>query len=273
MVEVKNPYAGWRRGLWITAAVAVLLILPIVEAKLTGRELIDDDIAIPLAAACGTLLALALLMLPFMAHSGRKALREIQDLLAGNHWAHSRYAEDEWRRFADAERARTQRKARKLTRQLFVILFLFIFLLALSQGAPLAAAFLGAALAGLGIGLLVGFLVHRFGRSTYNRRLTALGEVYIGPHSLYQEGRYHTWRGLGTSLEKVEVQPGDPAVLHFEVLVSSGRSSRAHEIASLCRTAAKKRPRSWSSTSTSSPPRLDSGREAGVVSAQLSGEP
>lgn len=230
MVELKNPYAGWRRGLWITAAVAVLLILPLADYKLTGRELIDDDIALPLAITGGSILVVALICLPVMAYSGRKARREIQDLLAGNHWAHWRYAEDEWRRFADAEWARTQRKARKLALQLFVILFLFIFLLALSQGAPLAPAFLGAALAGLGIGLLVGFLVHRFGRSTYNRRLTVLGEVYIGPNSLYQEGRYNTWRGLGTSLEKVEVQPGDPAVLHFEVLVSSGRSSRTHEI-------------------------------------------
>ncbi len=42
----------------------------------------------------------------------QKDRREIQEMIEGQHWAHWRYGEEEWRKFTESDWARERRKAK-----------------------------------------------------------------------------------------------------------------------------------------------------------------
>lgn len=231
MIELKNPYEGWMRGLWTAAA-----ILPVILLAALGAYSVSEDakeVAFIMALIDGTLLVLVLLALPVMYFMGRSDLKKIRKLvIEGNHWAHWHYGQDEWQRFTESEWARMRGKARTLPLKVLAIFLVVGVLLSFTSENDMTVAegLLFGGILGVPLGLLVGVLMYLFGRAIYHRRLANVGEAYIGAEGIYQDGHYLGLKGFGLTLQKVELEQGDPSVLHFEVRDSRGRRTTTTEV-------------------------------------------
>ena len=53
----------------------------------------------------------------------------------------------------------------------------------------------------------------------YQRMRECVGETYIGEDAVYCDGQYWTWTMPGCSLAGMELVPGRPAVLIFNLMV------------------------------------------------------
>lgn len=231
-MELKNPYSAWMRGCWIAAGISVAVLLAAFVVAVAGGPTWLKNVAFVLALVAGSLLVLTLISLPIFYFVGRSGMKDIREMVVeGNHWAHWQYSQDEWQRFAEAEWTRTRGKARTVPFKILGGLVVVCALLSLtSKDLKLTDGLLVGAVLGVPIGILGGILTYVIGKSTYKKRLANVGEVYIGPKGVYQEGSYSGLKGYGLKLQKVEVQQGDPSVLHFEVRDSRGRSTTTTEI-------------------------------------------
>lgn len=173
-------------------------------------------------------IAIAPIVVPVVALVSYSYLGGMRQLLAGKGWARWEYSPEEWRRFADAEWARARREARLGP--------LYTLLLAAGIGGFFG--FLardvsvGLALAGIiGVaGLITSAGIWLAGRWRYRRRDQPAGAVLVGPDGIFSRGQYTAFDAFNLHLQRVEVEPGDPATL---LVVTASRtdygSTRSYE--------------------------------------------
>jgi hypothetical protein len=156
-------------------------------------------------------LATAIVVVPVVALVSRSYLAGMRDLLAGHTWARWRYSPEEWRRFAEAEWARTRREARRGPLYSLALAGIIGGVLGL-LGQSLAA---GLATGGIvcAAGLVTSAGIWLAGRWRYRRRDAGAGEILIGPDGSYSRGRYTAFRAFNLRLSRIEVEPGDPSTL------------------------------------------------------------
>ena len=217
MSELQHPYAGsirtTRRIIGFCAAV-ILLLLVMLAAGVKQNHwafLICYVVA-------ASVLVLCLILLPILRYTGGKELKGIRELVEGNHWARWQYSQDEWQSFTEREWARTKRKVKTAPLQTLAGGLVIGLLLAWSaKDVTLGQGLIFGFVLGIPIGILIAVTTYLTGKSTYKKRLSAAGEVYIGPKGVYQDGSYSTWDQFGMKLNEVKLEPGDPSVVHFEI--------------------------------------------------------
>ena len=135
-----------------------------------------------------------------------------------NHWARWQYSQDEWQSFTEREWARTKRKVKTVPLQTLAGGLVIGLLLAWrAKDVTLGQGLIFGFVLGIPIAILIAVTTYLTGKSTYKKRLSAAGGVYIGPKGVYQDGTYSTWDQFGVKLNEVNLEPGDPSVVHFEI--------------------------------------------------------
>lgn len=155
--------------------------------------------------------------------------RDVRRLLEGEHWAHWRFAADEWERFDQQQSARDRREARD------VLAWALVFGLIL--GAIIA--LLGAGIPGFWIelallcaaGVWVASVAASYGWLDHRRRRRDPDPmVYIGPRGVHRPEGYVTLVGLGRRLARVKLVAGDPATIRFDVREATRGSERQYDV-------------------------------------------
>jgi hypothetical protein len=215
MPPARNPNA---KTILITLIVAGVAVLALVAGLvLRARGWLWSDF---LLLGAGLVLALCAIALPFAWVTGRRMQRQLQEMMDAA-WAHWTYGEAEWRTFSDAEFARDRKRAQRLPLQIVgtaVVVGAAFHFVQNSWTIGHGVLLLGGAF-GVPVGLVVGLSTWLTARSTYRQRLVSPGNVFIGPHGVYQDGAYSTWNAFGLSLMGVTVEKSDPSVLQFRIAV------------------------------------------------------
>jgi hypothetical protein len=165
--------------------------------------------------------AVFLFVLPITALVTRSYVRDMDRLLAGAYLARWPVDDAVWGRHA----AQEWRRARDFARR--GPLYTLVLALGIGGAAGVLYAFTAggtrdAVLTALGVGgviVVVGLLVsggsYLAGRWRYARRERLRGDVLIGIAGVYQHGVYTPFEGFNLRLARAELEPGDPAALHF----------------------------------------------------------
>jgi hypothetical protein len=171
------------------------------------------------------------IIIPILHVTGKKQIGEIEQLIAGqNLLVYWQLDTDEWARYTANEYARGVKESRKLAVWTFTIAFGMLLVGGIIGGA-LSAAYLTICLAigGVLTGLFGGFSLWST-RSNHAANQVHLGEVFIGPNAIYFAGRYYSWGGAWASLEKVDFELGDPAIMAYTYRQGTGDSSSPVEV-------------------------------------------
>ena len=171
-------------------------------------------------------LLFCLFLLPFLYYYQKKHLAGAKELLGGKFMARWHYENDEWMQFAENEWKRTQRTAlwtpAGIVTGVVVLGYLFKgwtfndYIHILPWITALAV-----------VGAL---LMYFIGFSNYKRMMKKKGEVFIGESGLYFNEAYYAWNVFGAKLGRVDLIPGEPAMLQFEILYASRTGTRPSDI-------------------------------------------
>jgi hypothetical protein len=218
----------------LTALLAVLTALYIDVALMAGVLVVGGGLVF--AYSCGALMA-------------RAAARGVDDQLEkfrrGQHLAVWHCSEDEWRRFAEAERQRVGKQEGPIQLLMVGVFAAGGVLVGIGvgmafgeergSGGEVIGALLGACLGGLvgaGCGLaydwVTGRRVRSSARRTYRQALRGGGPTFIGPAGAYSLGEFHGWGDVWGDLLAASFVEGEPACLHL-VLGRNGASDTVPE--------------------------------------------
>lgn len=216
-----NPLGGRIRLLWILAAVCAIVLW----LRLSGQALLGSRYS-PAPILCFVALAACGILLGVFYNLSAKYAKAIEDLVSEHaHLVHWTYDDTEWRQFVDAEW--------QAARGSLVRLPLRFTLLGLGGGVVLALWPTGSGtwpdrllmplmFAGGALGLSLAGMPLLGAAAWWKRskRLERAGEFYVGKHGLYESGAYCSYTDWGSDwarLNKVEVESGTPAMVHFTI--------------------------------------------------------
>jgi hypothetical protein len=216
-----------RRVTQIFTVIAVLGIVAGIGGLMisSGTGVAVGIIGLVVGVTCG-------IVAPILHVTGKKQIREIQALLAGeNLLAHWTFDQDEWGRYTQNEHDRGLNQAKKTALWTFVIALGVMVLISLFAGA-LTSPVVWLVILGVAVFFTVifGGLLYIGAQSNYATNRRGAGEVYIGQTAVYFGTRLHTWKGAYTSLRKVLFELGDPSVVEFQYRVGTGDNASLQEV-------------------------------------------
>lgn len=217
-----GPVANPNRKL--TAGFGITTILGLVGG-FAGIAM-DSDMGIGIGILCFILALTGAITTPILWFSGRKQVKEMTALLAGQglrvHWT---FDQDEWSRYTANEYARGMKETRTVAIWTFTGLFgLFVVIDFFSGEVSALTVLLGLGL-GLAFAALLGGIGYLVTKATHARNLKGAGEVFIGETSIYFGTKFYTWSGVLADLSEVKFDPGDPSVVHFQIHYGTGNTS------------------------------------------------
>lgn len=177
----------------------------------------------------GVALLCCLIMLPIFWTTGRRYLREMQELVGGQHLAHWQVDPADWERFTEEDWLRGRREA--IRTPLWIVgigLACCLVIVWLGGGLNEAVLFMAAIFAGLAA--LIGGVMYASVRSTYQQRLRTPGEIYIGAKGVLNGASYHSWVGFGVSLTGVALEESDPYAICFQITTNAGENTSTTEV-------------------------------------------
>jgi hypothetical protein len=216
--SLENPFRGQVRAAWIGALICVgvaLALAPFLRPPADGVGAALAVFGAITSCCCAFVAALVALVL-------RRTVGKVDQQLAafrrGDYLIRWTYEPGEWRRFAEAERARGRWEAwgYAAVALCVAVVGLCIWITGRRGGSDdLLFAIITTLLVGFAV--FVYTLVSYFSRASYRRALRRVGETYIGPQGVYFNGMYHTWDSFGLGLKGVQLREGDPAVLEVTI--------------------------------------------------------
>ncbi|MDP9368729.1 MAG: hypothetical protein M3Q03_10720 [Chloroflexota bacterium] len=166
-----------------------------------------------LAVTAGSVLALFLAVFVVAA---RRGARDVSRLRAGEVWTRWRYDTTTAERLVERERSRTRTSARQTARSGLLAGIVAGVSAGYGSGSPAIGAILGALYGG--VLLLLAAVWYVRSRQEEGDPVDHLGEAVIGPGGLDIGGRYASLRGAKVQVLGVEMRPGQPSVLRFDLL-------------------------------------------------------
>ncbi len=202
-----NPFAPFVMG---TVVVTGLAAVGVPVALSLGAY---PMVVWTLAVTAGAVLAL---MLAVFVVAARREVQDVSRVRAGEIWARWRYDTSTAARLVAKERSRSRTSARQTAWSGL----LAGIVAGVSAGYGAGSVTIGAIVGSLcgGLLLLLAAVWYLRSRREEGNPSDHLGEVVIGPGGLDIGGRYASLRGAKVQVLGVEVRPGEPSVLRFELL-------------------------------------------------------
>lgn len=224
MQPVPNPN---RKLVLIFAVVGLLGLVAVVVGLIKGAE----DWGLYAMIFGGMALFMGVVMVPMLQVTGIKQIKTIEALMHGeNLMAHWQFDQDEWNRYTDNEHTRGVRQARSAFLWTLGITFALVLVAVWIAGTVNATGVaIASGIAGL-FAVLFGGLLYLSAKATHRHNLAGVGEVYIGPVSIYFAGRYYTWEDKTAKLTRVAFESGDPSVVEFHWEYNAGGEKSHQEV-------------------------------------------
>jgi MFS family permease len=186
------------------AIITILSVFGIFAPGIFGIKGFDGGFAISFVCIFLAIIGIIVVVI----YIGRARL--LNRILSGeNTLAHWKYSPEEWRKYTEKE----YKEERQLKRGLFyvisgiAVLVGIIFFLADHKGG------LWVLVAMLGLVAIIAFTAWFTSWYNYRQNKKYLGETYITEEAVYINRQLHTWRGLGTRLDSVNLAEGKPSLL------------------------------------------------------------
>jgi MFS family permease len=186
------------------AIITILSVFGIFAPGIFGIKGFDGGFAISFVCIFLAIIGIIVVVI----YIGRARL--LNRILSGeNTLAHWKYSPEEWRKYTEKE----YKEERQLKRGLFyvisgiAVLVGIIFFLADHKGG------LWVLVAMLGLVAIIAFTAWFTSWYNYRQNKKYLGETYITEEAVYINRQLHTWRGLGTRLDSVNLTEGKPPML------------------------------------------------------------
>jgi hypothetical protein len=143
----------------------------------------------------------------------RPIVRDMRQILRGDHFAHWRYSAEEWARFDDAEWGRARREARLAPLFGLVLAIVAGGIAGFSSGDPVAGLALGGIL--LAIGFVVATTTWIGGRLRHRRHSGSPVDVYVSALGVIQPHGYTPIKAMNVRLANAEVVSGEVTTLRL----------------------------------------------------------
>lgn len=177
----------------------------------------------------GVAILTCLIMLPIFFVTGRRYVREMQELVGGQYLAHWQMEPADWARFVQEDWIRQRREA--ITTPAWVAgsgLVLSLIITWIGGGWSEASTWILGGM--LIVAIPMGLFLYGSARSVYARRQQVPGEIYIGLQGALNSGSYHSWTGFGVSLSGVTLEEGDPYAIMFEITTQAGGNTSTQSV-------------------------------------------